>query len=203
MSEANKLTYGIASIGHCNFWSIPKCGNTTIKYRLLQEFKPGSLQENDSFDRWVHRSDLMEYITPKEALNSDKYNFTFIRDPVVRFLSLYKDFCCTRSDIPEIFGISPEQLLDKLREYVGRETSANIHLRSISYFLDKFRGDVFLIDDFEGLKLNRRDRSISVSPSTLTQVRDLWVNDYRFYDMIRPIDEFKEKIRDGIDPSST
>lgn len=203
MSEANKLAYSIASIDQFNFWAIPKCGNTTIKYQLLKAFKPESLLENDSFDRWVHRTDLMDYITPQEALNNHKYNFTFIRDPIERFKSLYKDFCCTRSDIPEIYGISLEQLVNKLREYIEREMSANIHLRSISYFLEKFHGDVFLIDDFEGLRLNRRNRSIDVSSDILAQVKELWAQDYRFFDMIRPIDKFEEKIRNGINSSST
>ena len=189
MSNDIKLCYNIASIKDFNFWGIPKCGNTTIKYKLLKKFKPEKLQPIDDTCKWVHDPSLMTYLTPLQANSNGKYNFTFIRNPIAKFTSIYKDFCLYRKSFP--FS-SPEELLNELKEIKQDEANHNIHLRSISYFLKKFEGDIFNIDDLNGLKLNRHKKNLKFSDELIKEIKEVWKDDFSFFEKIQNINKFKQ-----------
>lgn len=186
-----KLTYSICTIGDANFWAIPKCGNTTIKYLMLQKYGLAVTSDvNDEIYKWVHSESRMRYITPDEANSNGKYNFTFVRNKVDRFVSLYKDFCIRRKDIPEIYGLSPHELLQYL--LVNRnERSLNIHCRSISYFLEQFTGDIFRIEDYKEDRLNYINQELNISSELKELVEnELWLDDNMWIEKSQPIENF-------------
>lgn len=147
---------------------------------------------NDEVYRWVHSESKMKYITPDEANSNGKINFTFIRDKVDRFISLHKDFCIRRKEIPEIYGLSPEELLEYLLN-CSNEKHLNIHCRSIDYFLDKFNGAVYRIEDFMDEKLNSIDK-VAIITSELKEriVNELWLNDDKWFAKTQPIENFQK-----------
>lgn len=184
-----KLTYSICTLGDYNYWAIPKCGNTTVKYLMLHKYGLAIHDDlGDSIYRWVHSESKMKYITPDEANSNGKQNFTFVRDPVERFISLHKDFCIRRKEIPEIYGNSPEELLQYLQNNTD-ERSLNIHCRSMSYFLEKFAGKIYTIEGLE-YKLNSTFQSAIISDTVREQVAQLWHNDYKWLENTQPSNEF-------------
>lgn len=189
-----KLLYSIATIDKYNFWAIPKCGNTSIKHDLLDVYGLAVTNDpDDSTYRWVHKESLMRYITPNEANNNGNYNFTFVRDPVERFISLYKDFCIRRKDIPEIWQKTPEQLFEIISNQ-PQERLLNIHMRSLSYFLNEFKGDIFLINDYKN-KLNSIEKDTTIAEELKNKVKDYWSADYRYIDQVQPIENFYNAIK--------
>lgn len=191
-----KLTYSIAKIGPCNFWAIPKCGNTTIKYLLLKKYKPRWLKPLDGeSNQWIHHEDLTEYITPLDANTNGLYNFTVVRDPIDRFKSLYSDFGFVRKTaIPEIEGMS----IDELITYISRadnERHLNIHLRSQMYFLKAFRGDVFNINDLDlPQKLNQTNVDVELTETQKQRILTMWEPDLTFLEKCSNIDKLLEHI---------
>lgn len=175
-----KLRYSIASIGTVNFWAIPKCGNTSIKHELLSAFSPEKIIASpDETYRWVHSTNLMKYITPDEAISNGKINFTVVRDPVSRFYSLHRDFCIRRKDIPQIYGMTIQELVSYL-ENNKQEESLNIHCRSMNYFLQKFKGKRFKLENYTGNKLNTTSFDTIINASVSDRVRALWKEDYKW-----------------------
>jgi hypothetical protein len=70
-----------------NYWAVPKCANTAIKACLAK--KP----TNNEFskEKWVHNPTNLNYITDKESFKNGFTNFSVIRHPYERFISLFKD----------------------------------------------------------------------------------------------------------------
>lgn len=96
-----KLKYNIASFPtlRVNFWAIPKCGNTTLKFALIRTNNPAAFdlmrsqgKTHDDIEQWVHQAGNCAYITPETANSNGFVNFTVVRDPIDRFTSGYQDF---------------------------------------------------------------------------------------------------------------
>jgi hypothetical protein len=192
MSLENKLLYSISSIANVNYWALPKCGNTTIKYKLLEKYEPDvvSSMAINGVDDWVHGYKLMDYITPFDAMSNGKYNFTFVRNPIARFVSMYKDFCTTRSIIKAVEGLSIDAFIDYLEVELEAEICANIHFRTQQYFLEYFEGDIFNIDDYTQSKLNHRAKSVELTTQQRERVERLYINDYKYLDNVTDIEKF-------------
>ena len=191
MSYENKILYSIASIEDINFWALPKCGNTTIKYKLLELYNPQIINEytSDSVDEWVHSIKLMDYITPFDAISNGKYNFTFIRNPIDRFISMYKDFSLTRK-MKALHGDSINEFIRYLENELLDEINANIHFRKQSYFLEHFNGDIFDIDDYISEKHNVRTMNIELNTKQEERVKYLYSDDYKYFDLVKDITNF-------------
>jgi hypothetical protein len=177
-----KLTYNIVQIGPCNFWAIPKCGNTTIKYLLFKKYQSRVVQRlDDEANQWVHLETIGNYITPLDANHNGKYNFTVVRDPIERFKSLYSDFCMVRKDaIQEIKGMSVDQLITYISK-AENEKNLNIHLRSQMYFLKAFRGDVFNLADLDlPQKLNQTNTTVELTDTQKERILKMWEPDLTF-----------------------
>lgn len=191
-----KLTYSIVSIGPCNFWAIPKCGNTTIKYLLLKKYKPRWLKSlDDESNQWIHHEKLADYITPFDANTNGLYNFTVVRNPIERFKSLYNDFGYVRKTaIPEIKGMSIDQLITYISK-ASNERHLNIHLRSQMYFLKAFRGDVFNLNDLNlPQKLNQTNVDIELTENQKQRILMMWEPDLTFLEKCSNIDKLLEHI---------
>lgn len=93
-----KLRYGILSLPEigANFWSIPKCGNTSVKYACFQAM--GIPMQEDVKDVYVslHAVGIAEYIDKKTAVTNRQHNFSIIRNPVTRSQSMYNDLAIKR-----------------------------------------------------------------------------------------------------------
>jgi len=192
MSYENKILYSIASIEDINFWALPKCGNTTIKYKLLELYNPQIINEysSDNVDEWVHGTKLMDYITSFDAMSNGKYNFTFVRNPIDRFVSMYKDFCCTRNIIQSVHGLSIDGFIGYLENILKDEINANIHFRKQSYFLEHFNGDIFDIDDYTSEKHNVRTMKIELNTKQEERIKYLYSDDYKYFDSVKDITTF-------------
>ena len=129
-----------------NYFGIPKCMNTSIKWALLNEVGLAD-QPIDEISKWVHNVELDRYITPEDALSSPLRNFTVIRSPYDRVRSLYKDFGCGRRTS---LNISIDSFMRKL-------WSENIHYLPMSDFIpvgvDVLRFDE--VADYLGIDIPR------------------------------------------------
>lgn len=91
-----KHQYNITSFHNLrvNYWGIPKCANTTMKFVLLRADDPQLFrrhnrgnEKDESFGKWAHHK--CRYITPEQAKRNGFKNFTVVREPVDRFQSMY------------------------------------------------------------------------------------------------------------------
>lgn len=124
-----------------NFWGVPKSGNSAIKVALAK------LNVNDSkFDLfWVHDVNNVTYVDRHTALSNGYKNFTVIRHPYERFISLYKDLGIKRP-------IIETNNIDEFIDYVVQTTDlkCNPHFKSTSYYITE--NDNVLVDDVINLK---------------------------------------------------
>ncbi|MGB5325899.1 MAG: sulfotransferase family 2 domain-containing protein [Pseudomonadales bacterium] len=96
--EELKLTTGILELQElgANYWSVPKCGNTSIKFACLRAQGNSFQQDPEDIYVAVHAVGLAPYIEKKRALQNGLLNFTIIRHPVERALSMYRDLAGKR-----------------------------------------------------------------------------------------------------------
>ena len=104
-----KLKYNIATFDciDVNYWAIPKCGNTSLKFALLHANDPvrfNELQQRHPADgdvtQWVHQPGVCQYITPEQADQNGRLNIVVVREPFSRFISGYHDFVHKRPNHP-------------------------------------------------------------------------------------------------------
>lgn len=74
-----------------NYWGITKCGNTSVKYALLEK-EGKNIHKPEGVSQWVHDEKIIKYISITKALNGTFENFTVIRNPYNRIISMYNDF---------------------------------------------------------------------------------------------------------------
>jgi len=160
-----------------NYWAVPKCANTAIKACLAN--KP----TNNEFSRekWVHNPSNLSYITDKEAKRNGFINFSVIRHPYERFISLFKDHGMQRP-LKKVYNNSNSHLIGNLDYFIKSvfeiyptDQSCDAHVRSLSFYLCKNRAPrikniIMLTDATEFLaqynvklkKINKTDPSIKV-----------------------------------------
>lgn len=192
-----KLTYSIANIGPYNFWAIPKCGNTTIKYALLKKYQPDDLRRLDGgANSWIHSEQIVNFITPDEANTNGCINFTIVRDPIDRFRSLYSDLCMTRKlAIPEIGNMSVDELISFISD-TKSQASLDIHLRSQSYFLNKFGGAVYNINDINlPNRLNQTNHNVVLTSEQQSKVITMWKDDLQLLQRCQRVGDITEELK--------
>ena len=133
MSFYNKINYNIISFPELslNYWAIPKAYNTSIKFSLFQAIGRdlSTIKEEQ-----IHSVDLNRYIDKPTAYSNGFINFSCVRHPYDRVLSLYKDFGLSgRGQLGKLKG--GESLTEFIEKTMNSTDSDNIHLRSQTYFL--------------------------------------------------------------------
>lgn len=136
MQQSIKQMYNIATFDQLqlNYWGIPKCGNTTIKYILMRADSPDKLSANP---KAVHQQ--CTYLTPTQAIHNGYQNFTVLRNPIDRLYSMHKSLSRLgpdmhgsdnfRRDVLQLFrDPTVEALLRLIQKY--RDEDRNIHFRS-------------------------------------------------------------------------
>jgi len=161
-----------------NYWAIPKCANTAIKACLA-----GKPSNNEySREKWVHNPTNLNYITDKQAFKNGYTNFSVIRHPYERFISLFKDHGMQRP-FKKIFNEKNQHMVGNLDYFINAvfekyptDHGCDAHVRSLSFYLvkdNKVRIDnVLLITDAANFlnkynvtlkQINKTDPSISVT----------------------------------------
>ena len=121
-----------------NYWAIPKCANTAVKLAL----KNKNYKENDS--KWAYNPTKILYVDRDTALSNDNKNFTVVRHPYDRFISLYKDRGLRRPLFKR--GLTFDDFLDKILEEQYDDSNCYRHIRSMtSYICDDNKN--ILVDD--------------------------------------------------------
>lgn len=137
-SKELKRNYNISSWPNLkiNYWAVPKCGNTAIKVSLSQTKK---IINPYSKAKWVHNTNIIEYIDRSTAFSNSFENFAVIRNPYERFISLYKDFGLRRplrelkSNFIEMKDL--DKFIEIICNYIKDNDSVNPHIRTMSSYL--------------------------------------------------------------------
>lgn len=114
-----------------NYWGIPKCANTSVKLALSNQ----TVQNQFATSKKIHKD--VNYISQTEALNNKHINFTVIRNPYDRFISLYKDWGLRRSnrylnfELPVKFDYFLNYILDNF----STDDTSETHFKSQSYWI--------------------------------------------------------------------
>ena len=98
MQRDLKQKFGIIELPElgCNYWSIPKCGNTSIKYGCLRASGLEIETDEDDIYASLHDLGVARYIDMTMALENGFFNFSVVRNPIQRALSMYHDFAYKR-----------------------------------------------------------------------------------------------------------
>ena len=182
--EEIKLKYGISEWNtyNLNFWSIPKCASTAIKASLLNKDVSDSYEINSN----LHSTEVQKFITINQALSNNNLNFTVIRDPFERVISMYKDFGLRRP-IKKHKKINLQNFNYFLDNVIlkSKDETCNPHFRSMSYYIQPF--GQLLVDkvlNLDNIKDFLKDYNLSFSPVNLTKPLDFKLTE-----------EHKEKIK--------
>ena len=182
-----KLKHNISSWDRLklNYWGIPKCGNTSVKYALAaaSELK---LQALDDICVWVHKESLTQYITPQQAIENGFRNFTVIRNPLDRFMSMHKDIC-RREPLSKIVG--NDKSINNFLNYLEKtnDDKRNVHFRSQCYFIaqgDKVIPDILSYADIEQMlntkieHLNSIEKQYDITDEQKNRVYNIFQKDY-------------------------
>lgn len=116
-----------------NYWGIPKCANTSVKMTLLGN----TVEDPYSLNKKIHKKGVLEYISRETALSNSYINFTTIRHPYDRFISLYKDWGLRRSNSKTKFNppVSLDYFIDYVIEYFDTDNRSERHFKSQAYWL--------------------------------------------------------------------
>jgi hypothetical protein len=123
-----------------NFFGIPKCGNSTVKYSLHKANDP------EKEIKAIHDYKNSEYLTKSEALSNGYTNFTVLRNPHARMVSSYKHFILNKKSnknfghkklqelmIEKNYSMSLDEFVDLICAY--KDGDINMHFSSQHSFV--------------------------------------------------------------------
>lgn len=164
--KATKIKYNISQWDQhkLNYWAIPKCANTAIKASLASV--QHSPKHTHSKLKWVHNPDNVNYITQEAALQNGYLNFSVVKHPYERFISLYKDQGLRRPAFKNV-NINVDKFLELMISL--NKINTDPHFRPMSTFLVANRK--LLIDKILNIKdansfLNQYNLSLNVVNKT-------------------------------------
>lgn len=123
-----------------NYWAIPKAGSTSLLASLLKS--RGDHDVDQLTDIEIHGADRVRYITPQQARDNGYHNFSLVRNPYQRALSLYRDFGLRRNHKRMIRDKSIDRTKLKDLDYFidqqivpSLDHRDNLHVRSQHWYL--------------------------------------------------------------------
>ena len=152
-----------------NYWAVPKSANTTIKLCLNNPTQEKNVSQQSIYtkQKWVHNKKNIPHISVKEALTNNYLNFSVVRHPYDRLLSLFKDFG-VRRPWKTIFNgrkVSLDQFIDKVCvEWKDNTLVENKHAYSQAYYLTNNDNKLLVekIIDIEKLDYFFANRNIKI-----------------------------------------
>lgn len=193
-----KIRYNISQWDHLklNYWGITKCGNTSVKYSLIQSSGLKNVYKKadaSGADSWIHNEKNAKYIDRETALKNGYLNFTVVRNPYDRFLSMYKDVLRRG---PHFFKKkahnikSPSDLLDFISKIPDHKRE--VHFRSQCYFITNEKGDLLVdkiidvnnaseISDITKFKIETKNsiqKNITLDEKDRKRVYEIYKNDF-------------------------
>ena len=184
-----------------NYWGIPKCANTSTKASFFRLDE--SLIKQKNRQKIVHDPRHVKFISQEEALSNGYFNFSYIRHPYERFISMYRDQGLRRP-LKKIFSIEDhknitvDNFIDKVFSKWPTDTpGTNYHIASMSsYLCDNSKvlidnvyqdyGSVTKILEEYDLKIykkNETDKSIPINlnDEQKERVYQRYVKDFEFF----------------------
>lgn len=154
-----------------NYWGICKTGFSSMVLTLINRSAPVlTLEhlENEFKDKkWACFEDFgVTYITESQAASNGNLNFTVVRHPFARFVSMYKDLFIKRPNRGIKANIDPSWTLEHFAEWVQDKDDydLDIHFKSQTSYLLGAPFDLMLFD------LNNLSVSKSNFPRPLLRV---------------------------------
>lgn len=144
-----------------NFWGIPKCANTSVKYALLG----ANTKRETSIGKAVHNFRYSKYISKTQAFQNRYTNITVTRHPFARVLSLYQDFVIRRPNSLTKKCKNFDDFIDNVILKTDDTMNTNIHFRSQCYFvaLPNYNG-LFPIDVFDITEVDQLFHKYKLNP---------------------------------------
>lgn len=137
-----KLKYNISQWNDLglNYWGITKSGNTSIKHALITASNTEILRkkiDKHNTDSWVHDEKNISYIDQTTALSNGNINFTVVRNPYDRFISMYKDTQRRHNHFFKKFKTTRISSIDDLISFIEGfvDCDREVHFRTQSYFI--------------------------------------------------------------------
>lgn len=130
----NKKKYGISEWHEysLNFWNIPKCGATAVKAALFKK----DVKDPYAIHAEYHSTEVQKFISINDAISNGYLNFSVVRNPYDRVISMYKDFGLRRpikkhknKNLSDF-----NYFLDNII-LVSKDETCNPHFRSMSSYI--------------------------------------------------------------------
>lgn len=171
-----------------NFFGIPKNGHTSVMTHLYRQ-EHSKPDFDVGFDIHNQSKGHTKFITEAESLSNGFLNFAIVRDPISRFLSMYRDLCLTRKKRGKtagVWGMSPEQFLDHL--FKTPYHNLDIHfVRQVDFvplFVDRIFKLESLCSDWDlgfpclnDRKNSTMQKDVSLSEQQISRAREFYHDD--------------------------
>ena len=177
-----------------NYWGITKSGNTSVKLALIKKEHGKVRGEEKGVAQWVHRDNVTKYIDPDTALSNGNLNFTVIRNPYERALSMYKDFQKRNKIYMTVLDkrFSTVQSFDDFLKILKsqKDSERNEHFRtqvSFIYKNGKLPDRVFNLTEVNKVKnvigidiphVNKIDKVLPLSESQIKLINEIYKRDF-------------------------
>lgn len=196
-----KIQYNISvwPVKRVNFWGVTKCGNTSVKTALIGDKK---MLSSDMYNTNVdaHNPCYARYVDMNTALTNNYRNFTLVRNPYDRCLSMYKDFVLKRPEhlIKNHDANRINMTFDEFLQQILTNIEDDVHIRSQTSFLlhdgELAVNNIFKLENikplelFLGIKLphlNKTKGDVQLSDTHMEIIHKIYKKDFVYLDYSR------------------
>lgn len=160
---------------NANYWGITKCGNTSVKYGLLEKIGK-NIYKPEGIAQWVHGENITKYISKETALSNGYENFTVTRNPYNRSISMFNDFMKRKDLYLTALHSSAKKIttLDEFLSYLSTVPTGelNEHFKPQVYFI--YENDKLLVDKiFDINEINEINKKYELSIPHINKTKNI------------------------------